>query len=88
MASQRIFGAFVQTADIVAAVSLLIDLEKRANKRAFRQVFHGETKGLCGAAKSLVSERLAPGQAPSGRKQLGRSVVIKLGHQSGPLEKH
>jgi hypothetical protein len=85
---QRIFGTFVQTADILAAVSLLVDFEKRADKRSLRQVFHSETDGKRCAGKSLVAERLTPRQSPSGREQLGRGVVIKFGHRSGPLERN
>jgi hypothetical protein len=85
---QRIFGTFVQTADILAAVSLLVDFEKRADKRSLRQVFHSETDGKRCAGKSLVAERLTPRQSPSGREQLGRGVVIKFGHRSGRLERN
>jgi hypothetical protein len=36
----------VQTADIVTAVSLLVDFKKCAGKKFGRQVFNGETDGL------------------------------------------
>ena len=47
---QRIFGAFIQTANIVAAVSLLIHFEKRADK---------EMRAACPLSRNGWLERLA-----------------------------
>src|SRR6516165_8912903 len=80
---QRIFGAFVQTADFVAAISPLIDFEKRANQHCRRHVLNGETYGLCGLSKSLVPERLTPRQPPAGREQLCCGIIVKFRHRSG-----
>ena len=75
-----IFRALVQTADIVAAVSLLVDFEKCADKTFRRQILDGETDGLRGLRKSLVTKRLTAPRPPSGWKQLGGGVVVEFGH--------
>ncbi len=44
--SQRIFGAFVQTPDIVTPVPLLIDFKECAGKTPRRQILDGKSDGL------------------------------------------
>src|SRR5208282_1961632 len=80
---QGIVGAFIEAADIVAAVPLLVDFQTSADQKLRRNVFHGKTDGLRGLRESLVAERLPPRYPPTRRKQLGRGFVVKFAHWSG-----
>lgn len=83
---QRVFVAFIQSADSVAVEALLVDFEKGADQEIRRKLFYREADGLRGVRESSVSQRSVCWSPPSRAEQLSRGIIVKLGHRMGDLK--
>src|SRR5882672_12485416 len=79
---QGIFGAVVQLPDAAAVESLLADFEEGADQKLRLEIFDGEADGMRGLGKAPIAERLTPRHPPARGIQLGRGIVIKVGHRT------
>jgi hypothetical protein len=67
-APKRIIVLLIQSADFVAAKTLVSDLHPRAERSHRRKIFDRKADGFCGRGKPTIAQRL-PRPAPSLRRE-------------------
>ena len=74
---QRVVGALVQAADLLAAEPLLADLQVGADQEFGRELLHREPDGIGRVVKSLVADRLAAGRTSAAGEELRLGAEIE-----------
>jgi hypothetical protein len=67
-APKRIIVPLIQSADVVAAETLVSDLHPGAERTHRRKIFDRKADGFCGRGKATIAQRL-PRPAPSLRRE-------------------